>query len=897
MASLNTIKVFAGIVETIATRGVISEQTYITLQNIFNQAVKETGISGGGGGTGDYNDLQNFPTINGQEIKGNLTIQNIGGVAASELSNHTGNTTIHITGSERTAWNGKVDSVTAAIGELLLSVDNSDTKNPKIRSSVNLQQAIVNANSAIQQAQLNAQLASHSSNASAHQDIRDIITEVESDMITDLQNHNTNSVSHQDIRNNVESLEFVKGAELNAGILKLTNRNNTYLEINLVAQSLDVGIDYDSTTKEIILKKSDGTEIGRANISDLVDIYTGSTGTHIQIAIDSNGTVNAVLKEHSVTKTELEPGLVTEIEGKLNKNQGSANSGKILVVGSSGEIEPEDTIEMTAENVSYDNTDSDLQAQNVQDAIDELAEEIKTKTVEVDGVTVIGDGYENPLEVLVSDEDKNAVQKTVDGIYVLDKESKDVPFDNSISGISSDNVQDAIDELNGKILKCNSVIFQPGGISKGNTFATLREICDYFATEERNKVFILIDTKFVNQGVNIVIPVGEYNFPTNVEFEWLGQGHSSFQNFAVNNGVFFKGIKKLTVKGFNFNTNKNDGTSAITVDGEHFTLLMDNGSLYAQGANSPMFAIRNGGRLSIQMRNGGGAYNNGSPVFNFDASSAANGLFIMMHDSTCGMGINGRNVLSGTIPANFYLYAASGASIDDLYLPNTTWMTKAFQVNYNNVESEMLAQNVQEAIDELNGKVNEHVSDDVIHVTQEDRDNWDGMVSQTDVSEVVYGTDGDGKQTVYGKDDFASKEIWMPSINTDGDISFSKSESNTPPSTVNIKGETGNDGYTFVPDWVNRESTSKVNINTGGQWTADSDGFIYVQGLFTSVGRLSVTINGAVNYFVVPVAGLADSRVFPIANGDVISITAVNGSESVQSIGCFFIPPRFVNPS
>ena len=76
------------------------------------------GEGGGGEPTGNYNDLTNRPQINGNELIGNKTADQLGLLPAdtdipTKLSDLEADTTHRtVTDSEKQSWNNKVDSVT-----------------------------------------------------------------------------------------------------------------------------------------------------------------------------------------------------------------------------------------------------------------------------------------------------------------------------------------------------------------------------------------------------------------------------------------------------------------------------------------------------------------------------------------------------------------------------------------------------------------------------------------------------------------------------------------------------------------------------------------------------------------------------------------------------------------
>jgi len=66
------------------------------------------------------------------------------------LDGHIADGDIHVTAQDKTDWNGKLDGITAPVGEVLIEVDDTDPLNPIVKSAVALQTAVTNANTAYQ---------------------------------------------------------------------------------------------------------------------------------------------------------------------------------------------------------------------------------------------------------------------------------------------------------------------------------------------------------------------------------------------------------------------------------------------------------------------------------------------------------------------------------------------------------------------------------------------------------------------------------------------------------------------------------------------------------------------------------------------------------------------------
>ena len=78
-------------------------------------------------------------------------------------------------------------------------------------------------------------------------------------------------------------------------------------------------IDYDKATKEFILFNPDGSEKSRVDISDIIPVFDGSTGGHIQTIIHDNE-IRAVLLAGSIKETELSEILLNKINGKAESS-------------------------------------------------------------------------------------------------------------------------------------------------------------------------------------------------------------------------------------------------------------------------------------------------------------------------------------------------------------------------------------------------------------------------------------------------------------------------------------------------------------------------------------------------------------------------------------------------
>jgi len=108
----------------------------------------------------------------------------------------------------------------------------------------------------------------------------------------------------------IDELEYVRSVVFDKanGDLTFTRRDGTVFNVNIPISELISGIDYDVTTGELVIAQNDGEEI-RINVAALVPIYTGHTGTHIQIEITTSSQIQAILRAGSVGGDRLAPNV------------------------------------------------------------------------------------------------------------------------------------------------------------------------------------------------------------------------------------------------------------------------------------------------------------------------------------------------------------------------------------------------------------------------------------------------------------------------------------------------------------------------------------------------------------------------------------------------------------
>ena len=154
-------------------------------------------------------------------------------------------------------------------------------------------------------------------NTGSKQDFIDSLKGDSLDAPAAIASHNVSGTAHPDIRTLIDNLEFVKKVTYNAttGDITFTYRDNSTLSVNILVSSLIKDINYDSTTKEIVLTRNDNTTV-RISVADLIDVYTGFNGAHIQVTVETGNVIKAVLKAGTVTENELSAELLAKINGK-----------------------------------------------------------------------------------------------------------------------------------------------------------------------------------------------------------------------------------------------------------------------------------------------------------------------------------------------------------------------------------------------------------------------------------------------------------------------------------------------------------------------------------------------------------------------------------------------------
>ena len=134
-----------------------------------------------------------------------------------------------------------------------------------------------------------------------------------------INSHDASPAAHADMRAILNNLIGLPQWDSNNHIITFTAKNGATMEIDLPLESLAQDVGYDAGTKEIVITKQGGAQI-RVSVSDLIDVYAGSTGTGIQVTV-ANNVISAKLLAGAVGETELASALLAKINGKLDASQ------------------------------------------------------------------------------------------------------------------------------------------------------------------------------------------------------------------------------------------------------------------------------------------------------------------------------------------------------------------------------------------------------------------------------------------------------------------------------------------------------------------------------------------------------------------------------------------------
>lgn len=198
------------------------------------------------------------------------------------------------------------------------------------------------------------------------------------------------------------------------GIITITYLNGSAIEYDTALEKIAVNFDYDRTTQELVLYSdvAKTKEIARIDLSELITEYEFENTDRIAFRVTS-GMVSADIVDGSVTAEKLQPNYLADVtvQAQTASNASTNASDKALVsegfsngTQAGNPVGPDSPYYHnnarwwkeqaqaasgggTASSTTYDNTESKLLADNVQDAIDEISEStpIMTEPLTVEG--------------------------------------------------------------------------------------------------------------------------------------------------------------------------------------------------------------------------------------------------------------------------------------------------------------------------------------------------------------------------------------------------------------------------------------------------------------------------------------------------------------------------------
>ena len=188
-----------------------------------------------------------------------------------------------------------------------------------------------------------------------------------------------------------------------SGIFTVTKLDGTTIAIDTKLEKLVTNWNYDKDSQKLILTLDDGT-IQEVDLSSLITQYEFTDSDTIAFTVGSDGSVTTNVKDGSITEAKLQPNYLADIKTQASNAEGHANNAsdyagnasydakmaQSYANGTSGMREGEATDNAkyymeqakefsagSASNISYDNTESGAESNNVQDALDEISEKLE----------------------------------------------------------------------------------------------------------------------------------------------------------------------------------------------------------------------------------------------------------------------------------------------------------------------------------------------------------------------------------------------------------------------------------------------------------------------------------------------------------------------------------------
>lgn len=225
----------------------------------------------------------------------------------------------------------------------------------------------------------------------------------------------TTKANQQDLLQNVKGITY----DTASGVFVFTWQNGTSLTVDLNIEKIPVSFSM-SEAGVITMTTTDGSQY-TADVSELIKEYSfedsGTIEYQTRVDEDGNKHVKADIVDGSVTADKLQPNYLADVTTQATNAKASADNAKTSednakywaeeaekhgnLTWTNVQQKPFETLNPThfevsdgelsvigggggggtAESTTYDNTTSGLDAENVQDAIDEVSEDLTHKTM------------------------------------------------------------------------------------------------------------------------------------------------------------------------------------------------------------------------------------------------------------------------------------------------------------------------------------------------------------------------------------------------------------------------------------------------------------------------------------------------------------------------------------
>ncbi|NJO18568.1 MAG: hypothetical protein HC877_23425 [Thioploca sp.] len=279
-----------------------------------------------------------------------------------------------------------------------------------------------------------------------------------------------------------------------------------------------------------------------------------------------------------------------------------------------------------------------------------------------------------------------------------------INYDNTISGLNAENVQEAIDLLDGYInllsAQYTSFVYRPGGTQNENVFNNWSDLYNAILQTEGERI-IEVDDSISSPAI---IPAGFYDL-RGITLQGSFRENVITTTLSLDNGVVFDNLKKIR----NFLTIiSNSNSPIITISSVTDFIYIDNGVDLVANGGFPFISVLGGNTLSITLDRTSGFTTGTQPILDVMLGAAC-GVFAY---SNCFIQ---NNTLSGDGFVSISIINPSGIfSNSQVAFGGTLSVTLANDsslLEYDPSLSTLTATNVQDAIDELDGYVASIASD------------------------------------------------------------------------------------------------------------------------------------------------------------------------------------------